>query len=89
MGGWHPPETSLEVGGSQIKKKVNIMETTRFNRQICKELGSKVGLALNEALKDSGIQVELGRASSSDLKFAVKLIFTFADGETEANSLVI
>ena len=28
MDGWPPSETSLEVGGSQIKKKVNIMEST-------------------------------------------------------------
>ena len=27
MDGWPPSETSLEVGGSQIKKKVNIMES--------------------------------------------------------------
>ena len=40
MGGWHPPETSLEVGGSQIKKKVNTMGE-KFHTFSLKELGKE------------------------------------------------
>ena len=62
-----------------------MMESTEFNKKVCKELGVKVEAAVKEALKDSGFDVALGRGTYSGAEFAMKLKFTFTDGETQAH----
>tara|TARA_R110000737_G_scaffold322068_2_gene334315 strand:+ start:96 stop:569 length:474 start_codon:yes stop_codon:yes gene_type:complete len=62
-----------------------MMESTEFNKQVCKDLGVKVEAAVKEALKDSGFDVALGSGSYSDAEFGMKLKFTFTDGETQAH----
>jgi hypothetical protein len=58
---------------------------TRFDKQGCKELGTKVEAALREALKDSGFNVTLAGGKFEALEFVMKVKFTFTDGETKTH----
>ena len=61
------------------------METTRFNKNVCQELGAQVQAALNEAFQDSGFDVALAGGKFEALEFVMKVKFTFAGGETKAH----
>ena len=56
-----------------------------FNKKVCKELGEEVQVILREALKDSGFDISVGGGRFDDVEFAMKVKFTFANGETRAH----
>ena len=56
-----------------------------FDKKVCKELGDKVQGILREALKDSGFDISVGGGRFDDVEFAMKVKFTFANGETRAH----
>ena len=69
-------------GDSQIKGEEKEMG---FDKKVCKELGEEVQVILREALKDSGFDISVGGGRFDDVEFAMKVKFTFANGETRAH----
>ena len=61
------------------------MDTTGFDKKVCRELGVKVQAALKEVFKDSGFDIALAGGRFEDLEFTMKVKFTITDAEIKAH----